>query len=501
MNATRFALIALGAVVSLSAAKADLTTGLLAYYNFESTGTTGIANQVGGGTTHNGSYGNGTTFDVTPAIAGSGAGFIGDAAYSGIEATSTTDRSIRLVGNALNVAKDDATATAGSGWFNVSTLNAATLGSNFAISAWFYLAPDADNTGTTADILRDYVFEPADLGNFDVSFGTNDINGTTFVSWIGSNSGAQTAGTLAIGQWHHVVHVFAQSGANTTLAVYINGFKVGPTVSTATTNLDFTSLNFGAARTGVRVFDGMLDEVAVWNRSLTANEVTELYERGTASPSPLALNADLAAAGKAFVSVDPSDPTLGQTFGTGLYDLNTLDVLIEAVPALGCLFNGWGAPFTGQPEPFQHDVTASVSILANFVKDLADNDLDGLNNYQEEVVYQTDPNLADTDGDQIEDGDEVQQTHTDPNDSQIEAVDYIIANLSGPLPGDTVLPLTQGNLTLKLKPRTSTTLLSWGNLTPASPGVSASASIGDFLLQAPATPDTKRFFQVEGTTP
>jgi hypothetical protein len=496
MNFTRLSLIALGALVPLSVAKADLTTNLVAYYTFEETGTDGITNQVGGGATHNGSYGNGNTYGVTPTIAGSGAGFAENNAYSGAEATNATDRSLLLVGKALNVSKDDASTTAGSGWFNVSTLNAATLGSNFAISAWFYLAPDADNTGGLADVLRDYVFESADLGNFDVSFGTNDVDGTTYVSWIGGTSGAQNAGTLLAGQWHHVVHVFGQSGTNTTLNVYVNGSKIGPTVSTPTANLDFTSLNFGAARTGIRVFDGMLDEVAVWNRSLTANEVTELHQRGQAS---LALNADLAAAEKAFVSVDPSDPALGQTYGTGLYDLDD-EVEVGGEPALGSLFT-WGAPFTGQPNPFSFIVTASVSIPANFVQDPTDDDNDGLTKYQELVVYFTDPDDEDTDGDQIEDGDEVHHTQTDPNDSQIDAVNYILANLSGPLPGDTVLTRDGANLTLKLKPRASTTLLSWDTLTPASPGVTAGNASGDFLLLVPGTSDTKRFFQVEGVTP
>lgn len=498
MKSARLPLTALGALVPLSAANADLSTNLLAYYNFEAAGTAGIANQVGGGTAHNGSYGSGTTYGVTPAIAGTGSAFNGEAAFSGAEATSTTSRSTLLVGKALNVAKDDLSTTAGSGWFNVPTLNAATLGTNFAISSWFYLAPDADNTGGLADVLRDYVFESADLGNFDVSFGTNDPDGTTFVSWIGGTSGAQNAGTLATGQWHHVVHVFAASGANTTLTVYVNGAKVGNTVSTATVNMNFTSLNFGAARTGVRVFDGMLDEVAVWNRAITANEVTELHQRGQAS---LALNADLAAAGKAFVSVDPSDPSLGETYGTGLYNLND-EVEVGADPALGSVFT-WGAPFTGQQNPFIYIATASVSIPANFAQDTADPDDDGLTNYQELVVYLTVPDDEDTDDDGIKDGDEVQHTQTSPLVSQLDAVNYILANLSGPQPGDTVLTRNQANntLTLKLKPLTSTTLANWDNLTPASPGVSAAASTSGFLLQVPAAADPKRFFQVEGVAP
>jgi hypothetical protein len=500
MNSKQFSLIALGSLTPLSWARADLTADLIAYYNFEATDSAGIANQVGGGATHNGSYGSGTTYDVTPAIAGTGAGFAGDAAYAGAEPGSTTDRSVMLVGNSLNVAKDDLASNAGSGWFNVPTLDSATLGSSFAISAWFFLQPDADNSGADAAIFRDYVFESADLDNFDVSFGTSDATGTTFVSWIGGTSGAQNAGTLAPGQWHHVVHVFSPSGANTALDVYVNGVKVGATVSTATANMNFTSLNFGAARTGIRVFDGMLDEVGVWGRSLTANDVTELYQRGTES---LALTADLAAASKAFVRVESSDPLMGQTFGSGLYDLNEV-ALIEAEPALGHLFNGWGTPYEGQPDEFNLTVTASKTIIANFVQDTADDDGDGLTNYQELVVYFTVPTDPDTDNDLIEDGDEVENTLTSPLVSQLAAVNYIIANLGGGAgPGDTVLTRNEANntLTVRVMGSTSTTLAAWSDLTPASPGITAGNSFGDFELQVPGTADPKRFFRMEGVQP
>lgn len=493
MNASRLSLIALAGLLPILTARADLNSGLIAYYTFEDAGAAGLLNKVPGSSEHNGAYGNGTNHTAVIPATGAGAGFAGNAAYAGAEVDNTTDRSTMLVGKALNVQKDDLSTTAGSGWFNVPTLGTATLGSNFAISAWFYLAPDADNTGTVTDVLRDYVFEGAT--NYDVSFGTNDLDGSTFVSWIGESSGAQNAGTLSTGQWNHVVHVFSQSGANTTLSVYINGTKVGNTVSTATTNMNFPSLNFGAARNGTRVFDGMLDEVAVWNRPLTANEVTELHQRGQAS---LAINADLAAAGKAFVSVETSDPVMGRVYGSGIFNLNE-EAFIEAEPNDGHRFTDWSAPFNGQERTFDHVVTGPVTITANFAE--IDDDGDGLNNHLELTVYNTDPNDADSDNDLINDGDEVRITHTNPTVSQSDAVNYIIANLgSGAGPNDTILARNQADntLTLKLTAKASTTLNGWDSLTPATPGAAAGQSAGAFLLQIPGTSDTKRFFQIEG---
>ncbi len=283
--------ILLGAFAALSpCAHSALTTGLVAYYNFEETGTNGIANQVGGGPAYNGTYINGT------GISGTGAGFSGNAAYAGSNATNTTDRSQLLVGNALNIAKNNAGVSAGTGQFNVAGLSAANLGPNFTVSAWFHLSPDADNTGSDVNILRDFVFESVGPGGgqYDVSYGTSDPHGSLFNSFIGTSiEPPQTVAggdNLTIGDWHNVVHAFSSNGATTTLTVYVDGVFLG-TASTATSNMDFTSMNFGVNRDSQRVFDGMLDEVAVWNRTLSAAEINNantgssadsVYQRGLA---------------------------------------------------------------------------------------------------------------------------------------------------------------------------------------------------------------------------
>ena len=50
--------------------------------------------------------------------------------------------------------------------------------------------------------------------------------------------------------------------------------------------MDFAALYFGDARNGTtspdRDWDGMLDEVAIWNRALDANEVSALHNLGLA---------------------------------------------------------------------------------------------------------------------------------------------------------------------------------------------------------------------------
>ena len=68
-------------------------------------------------------------------------------------------------------------------------------------------------------------------------------------------------------------------------------------------------------------------------------------------------------------------------------------------PAPGWLFSGW--------DPATETITAAIVFTAQYDPDHADDDADGLSNYQEIVLYGTDPNNPDTSGDGILDGEAV----------------------------------------------------------------------------------------------
>ncbi len=160
MKSTIIRCLPLTITLIASAAAQSLQDGLIAYYDFEEAGAAGIANKAPGATDHDGVY----LGDIT-SIAGAGAGFAGDAAYPGAVATNTSNRSILLAGNALNVAKANTGASAGKGQFQVPTLTSrgtgedggGSMGTEFTVSAWFHAARDADNTSTTGDIIRNTV--------------------------------------------------------------------------------------------------------------------------------------------------------------------------------------------------------------------------------------------------------------------------------------------------------------------------------------------------------
>lgn len=490
-NLASFALLSVAGALS---SRAALTDNLTAYYNFEETGTTGILNKVPGSATHAGSFGSGNTVGATLAF-GAGPGFAGSSAFEGAESANTTNRSVMLAGKALNIAKSDASSTAGSGWFTVNSLTGGGLAPNFTIAGWFFLAPDTDNGGADVAILRDYVFEGN--SNYDVSFGTGTAAGTTYDSYVGQSFHGTTA-SIPAGQWNHVAHVFSQNGANTELRVYVNGTQIGGVVSVATTAMDFIGINFGANRDGQRVFDGMLDEFAVWNRALSAAEVTELRALGQAG-TPLV--------NSVVISLSSASTDMGTVSGAGVY-VSGAPASVAATPKPGYVFTSWSGDFTGQPASFSHTATATASGTAQFGQDTADSDNDGLTNFEEIITHQTDPLLPDTDGDQIPDGDEVDITGTNPKFNDHLLVDFVRENLSPHVAGAIAMsPLhidrnpTTGAISLSLSLTGSADRSVWQPIDLSHPSVSIVPSGDGWSVTFPAPSNSVNSYLLLGSQP
>ena len=103
----------------------------------------------------------------------------------------------------------------------------------------------------------------------------------------------------------------------------------------------------------------------------------------------------------------------GTVIGAGSYDLNAT-AQISATPAIGYLFNSWSGDFNSTEMEEQLIVDKNYSFVANFTKDLGDNDGDELTNYFELVEFGSDPNSADSDEDGFSDFEE-NKTGLNPN--------------------------------------------------------------------------------------
>lgn len=90
---------------------------------------------------------------------------------------------------------------------------------------------------------------------------------------------------LADGSWHFVTTTYDGSGAAAGVALYIDGAAIALDIQNDTLTGDPAAgdtLSLGARSGGGSNFNGNMDEGSVWNAELTAAEVTEVYNSGTA---------------------------------------------------------------------------------------------------------------------------------------------------------------------------------------------------------------------------
>lgn len=153
------------------------------------------------------------------------------------------------------------------------------LGPSFSISVWYWQA--TNDTRMT-------IYQTAN--NWNMSCESLDPATTTFRHYLGQGTACDT--TTPLGQWIHLAHVFTTAANTTTLSVYTNGvFVKSHNVNSNTVFNTYRNraLHIGANRDSGRRLKGMIDELALWDRPLSDDEVTALYQRGLAG-EPLAVS-------------------------------------------------------------------------------------------------------------------------------------------------------------------------------------------------------------------
>ena len=90
-----------------------------------------------------------------------------------------------------------------------------------------------------------------------------------------------TGEVVSIEEWHHVVMTYDGSSKAEGVKIYVDGIEKALAPSwdalTKTTKTDL-SMNFGARDGGSTLYDGIIDEVGIYNRVLDEDEVTQNFE-------------------------------------------------------------------------------------------------------------------------------------------------------------------------------------------------------------------------------
>ncbi len=219
-----------------------LKLGLVAYYSLDETSGT-VIDATGNG---NNGTNNGATAGVLGKV-GNAYGFNGSNNY------------ISLV-NANVITNNMLNATV-SVWVNTNSLNTRR-----------YILASGNGFNSYDETLQIFFW---DNNTLNISFFRNggvDLGG---VSYNSSN--------MNTGEWYHIVSVLS----NNSIKLYLNGVKVGSTVRLSSDPVSSSTNMMAIGRFGTYngyYFDGSLDEVGIWNRALSQEEISRLYNSGQGLP-------------------------------------------------------------------------------------------------------------------------------------------------------------------------------------------------------------------------
>jgi hypothetical protein len=215
--------------------------GLVAYYNFNDNSRSGVGRTVNNLCIATGSTLNGSTYGtaLTPVFECAPPPF--------------TTPECNMV---LNGTTDYAQAA------NNAAINLA----QFSVGAYF----KTTITGTVKSILLKDV--DGTNNNYKLSISATNKVQISFVNTAFTTVSAIGITTITDGNWHYAVGTF--DGVN--LKIYVDGVLEATTANATTPITGSFALNIGADNGGINKFNGSLDELSVWNRSISATEITSI---------------------------------------------------------------------------------------------------------------------------------------------------------------------------------------------------------------------------------
>lgn len=405
-------LLALGGVLfSTISAHAQLQVGLLNYWPLDGNADDSALNITGAtGTTSDNGMVNGTVSFSDASIDGLGAGF-------------------GQVGNFSGTAGDNITIADPS----AGTDDIDRSGADLSISVW--VKANQWSTGWQAIIAHG---EGADYRI--ARRGSNDPVNIAYAGGVGDIETGTTYGAAPAGDglWHHIV---ATTGNGTVTQLYVDGIleATGGAPTIAASGANNNLLCIGCNPDNGREFNGLIDDIAMWDRVITAQEVTDIHAAGLAGNSISSLfpapgdddNDGLPNAWETLYGLDPNDDGSGDINNgpAGDFDSDNVTNLDE--------FNN---------NTFPNDDDSDDDTLTD---DVETNN--GDNSYVSATDTGTNPLNEDSDGDGLSDGEEdnggsfVSDTQTGSNptvadtDADTMPDGYEVTNLLDPNTDDGAL--------------------------------------------------------------
>jgi hypothetical protein len=101
------------------------------------------------------------------------------------------------------------------------------------------------------------------------------FNGTAEVCQDGTLASVSTGGSFENGEWHHLAGTISHD--ETQIDFWVNGTKVDSQNIAQTLQGAVSALTVGSNTSNAALWNGKIDEFAIWDRVLTGTEITSLY--------------------------------------------------------------------------------------------------------------------------------------------------------------------------------------------------------------------------------
>jgi len=236
---------------------------------------------------------------------------------------------------------------------------------DFSIVAWIKMsAGDISDTAIlskhAAYSRNGYLLDVNKVGVFVDNKASFIEGGSGFAAYTIEETPISTT-SVNDGNWHQVVATFQTGGVR---SIYVDGAPAENTKLSQPFNQNSVAFLVGGVNyEGVPTsrFDGLIDEVQIYNYALVGSDVDFLFQHPDQE-------------------IAPRDPlpgdwrlnTLGNTGGTITREpdllkyTNGATVTITAVPAAGYVFRGWSGDATGTTNPIVVTMTGNKTVSAGF---------------------------------------------------------------------------------------------------------------------------------------
>ncbi|UCH83077.1 MAG: metallophosphoesterase, partial [Candidatus Latescibacterota bacterium] len=155
-------------------------------------------------------------------------------------------------------------------------------------------------------------------------------------------------GEVEAGRWYHTALTYDGSH----MRIYRNAVEVAGAPKTGILNANsmvFAAIGNQPPGAGSSAFDGLIDEIMIYDRALDIQELASLLRYFVSTPT--------VGSGSVLRSPDQESYSLGDT------------VIVTAVPDPGWLFQGWSQGLTGTQNPDTIIVASDTTVTAIFTRD------------------------------------------------------------------------------------------------------------------------------------